>query len=92
MPNYINNKLMNYSTIKSQILHNHRRSTLQTLSINKNQKNKLHQSINHNKNTNRLLLKRSSHCASNCQPQSCCTEAKCLCIRDYWGPVCYCKK
>jgi hypothetical protein len=35
---------------------------------------------------------RFSRCISPCQLDDCCEKSNCLCIRDYWGPVCYCRK
>lgn len=38
------------------------------------------------------IHKRHANCASPCQVRGCCQRTRCLCVRDYWGPVCYCRK
>lgn len=36
--------------------------------------------------------KRNAHCGYPCQSRSCCQRTRCVCVRDYWGPSCYCRK
>ena len=38
------------------------------------------------------IYRRFRRCAPACQPHHCCRKSHCVCIHDYWGPVCYCKK
>ncbi len=38
------------------------------------------------------LRKRFIRCTPPCQLDYCCAKSNCSCIRDYWGPVCYCRK
>jgi len=38
------------------------------------------------------MRKRFSRCIFPCQSHDCCKKSNCLCIRDYWGPICYCRK
>lgn len=40
----------------------------------------------------RGIHRRNRRCAPACQPHHCCKKSHCLCVQDYWGPVCYCKK
>ena len=35
---------------------------------------------------------RFRRCAPACQPHHCCRKSHCVCVHDYWGPVCYCEK
>ena len=83
----IDNKLLENSTIKLPSLYRHKEKIIEILTINQQKNNKLQNSIH-----NKIIRKRSSPCATACQPHDCCLKAQCLCIRDYWGPICYCRK
>ena len=50
------------------------------------------QSLTLNHQLSNLIRKRTRRCAPACQPHHCCKRSYCSCVRDYWGPVCYCRK
>jgi hypothetical protein len=56
----------------------------------KSKRNLIQILINNHQGEN--LRKRFSRCTSPCQLDDCCEKSNCLCVRDYWGPICYCKK
>ena len=81
------NKLLKNSIIKFQLSRHYKRNIIQTV-IN-NQQDKLPETMNNNDN---VILQRFSRCEPPCQPRECCKKTSCVCVHDYWGPVCYCSK
>ena len=51
-----------------------------------------HRQIHSNHLHKQSRRKRHANCALPCQSRGCCQRTRCLCVRDYWGPVCYCRK
>lgn len=51
----------------------------------------LHNHQRNNRHEKNVILKRFFRCIFPCQSHDCCNKPNCFCIRDYWGPICYCK-
>lgn len=89
IPHCIDNRVLYDSTIKFRFFRNHTHNIIQNPIKYQSKQNKFSESSNQK---NIFIQKRSFECASHCQPHDCCRKTRCLCLNDYWGPVCYCKK